>query len=173
MKGRSVLSSEFQVSPETIRRAMAILADMKVVKVTAGSGILVLSRDQAILFVQNYRRTTTIQDMRHELTDYFDQSFKLQNQIHELTDQLLENLQYRRGDLIIPVEIAVPENSTKIGKSIGECQVWHRTGATIIGIIKKREIIVSPGPYYEFALSDRLLIVGDENIAERMKSFLV
>ena len=33
LSGRSKLSSEYQVSPETMRRALQILADMKVVEV--------------------------------------------------------------------------------------------------------------------------------------------
>lgn len=172
LKGRSVLSSEFHVSPETIRRAMAILADMNVVKVSAGSGIRVMSRDQAILFVSNFRSTESVQEMRNTLYRKFDEAVRIQDEIRQINDKLLEHYQYRRGDLIIPVEVAVPENSPLIGESIGKCQVWHHTGATIIGIIKKDSVIVSPGPYYEFSAQDRLLIVGDENVIERMQRFL-
>ena len=36
--GRSVMASEYSVSPETIRRALRLLADMKVVEVRPQSG---------------------------------------------------------------------------------------------------------------------------------------
>ena len=41
--GRSVLASEYGVSPETIRKALRLLADMKVVDVKPQSGAVVLS----------------------------------------------------------------------------------------------------------------------------------
>ena len=47
LSGRSKLSSEYQVSPETMRRALQILADMKVVEVKGQSGVYVLSTDNA------------------------------------------------------------------------------------------------------------------------------
>jgi K+/H+ antiporter YhaU regulatory subunit KhtT len=172
LKGRSVLSSEFHVSPETIRRAMAILSDMNVVKVSAGSGIRVLGQDQAIQFVRNYRSSASVKEMRAELYNRFDQAHKLQDEIRQLSDKLLEHYQYRRGDLIVPVEIAVPDDSPLVGLSIGQCQVWLRTGATIIGVVQKNKVIVSPGPYYEFTADDKLLVVGDEDVIDRMRRFL-
>ncbi|HPJ76117.1 MAG TPA: GntR family transcriptional regulator, partial [Clostridia bacterium] len=39
ISGRSLLSSEYKVSPETIRRALALLVDMKVVYVKKNSGV--------------------------------------------------------------------------------------------------------------------------------------
>lgn len=172
LKGRSVLSSEFHVSPETIRRSMAILADMNVVKVSAGSGIKVLGQDQAIQFVRNYRSAASVKEMRDDLYRKFDEAVKVQEEIRQLSDKLLEHYQYRRGDLIEPVEIPMPEDSPLIGLSIGQCQVWLRTGATIIGVVKHNKIIVSPGPYYEFSSDDKLLVVGDEDVIERMRLFL-
>ena len=40
--GRSVMASEYGVSPETIRRALRMLADMKVIDVKPQSGAVVL-----------------------------------------------------------------------------------------------------------------------------------
>ena len=40
LKGRSVLSTEYNVSPETIRRAMSILEDKEVVKIVPGRVLL-------------------------------------------------------------------------------------------------------------------------------------
>ena len=43
LSGRSKLSPEYNVSPETIRRTLRLLADMKVVEVKEQSGVYVLS----------------------------------------------------------------------------------------------------------------------------------
>ena len=47
--GRSVMASEYNVSPETIRRALRLLADMKVVDIQKQSGVQVLSADSALM----------------------------------------------------------------------------------------------------------------------------
>ena len=47
LSGRSKLSPEYNVSPETIRRTLRLLADMKVVEVKEQSGVYVLSADNA------------------------------------------------------------------------------------------------------------------------------
>ena len=47
LSGRSLLASEYAVSPETVRKALRLLANMKVVEVREKSGVVVLSRDNA------------------------------------------------------------------------------------------------------------------------------
>ena len=54
--GRSVLASEYGVSPETIRKALRLLADMKVVDVKPQSGAVVLSADSARRYIENFCR---------------------------------------------------------------------------------------------------------------------
>ena len=48
--GRSVLAGKYNVSPETIRRAVKILEDIGVVKSIKGKGVIVLSPDKASSF---------------------------------------------------------------------------------------------------------------------------
>ena len=52
--GRSMLASEYGVSPETIRRALRLLADMKVVEIKAQSGATVLSTDNARRYLDSF-----------------------------------------------------------------------------------------------------------------------
>ena len=53
ISGRSKLSSEYEVSPETVRRAIQLLSDMRVVAVKEQSGVYVLSVDNAKRYLQN------------------------------------------------------------------------------------------------------------------------
>ena len=57
--GRSMLASEYGVSPETIRRALRLLADMKVVEIKAQSGAIVLSTDNARRYLDSCWTSTT------------------------------------------------------------------------------------------------------------------
>ena len=47
LSGRSKLSSEYQVSPETIRKSVQLLRDMQVVTVKEQSGVYVRSAEKA------------------------------------------------------------------------------------------------------------------------------
>jgi K+/H+ antiporter YhaU regulatory subunit KhtT len=172
LKGRSVLSSEYNVSSETIRRAMAILSDKKVVEVAVGSGIIVKSKENAIRFLKSFKDDESIADMRSKLGQMFEKRKQMDEEINDLTLKIIDMYKYKRSDLITPVEIQLPQNSFVIGKSIGELEVWHNTGATIIGIIQDENVIISPGPYYEFHENERVLIVGDNNVIERFNAFV-
>lgn len=172
LKGRSVLSTEYKVSPETIRRSMSILSDKKVVEINLGSGIVVSSRKNAVQFVKSFKNDESISEMRLNLTRLLENRKRLDNEIVSITEQIIDMYKYRRTDLITPVEIQIPHGSRIVGRSIGELEVWHNTGATIIGVIRSKNVIISPGPYYEFDQDDRILIVGDENVIGRFNVFI-
>lgn len=172
LKGRSILSTEYNVSSETIRRSMSILSDKKVVQIKAGRGIFILSRNQAVEFINNFKSDEILHKMNDNLSDLLKKRLELDEEIANTTKQIADMYKYLRSDLIKPVEIILPEDSHVIGKSIGELQIWHNTGATIIGIIQDKQIIISPGPYFEFTPKDKVLIVGDEHVIERFNAFV-
>jgi DNA-binding GntR family transcriptional regulator len=51
---RSALASQYGVSSETARRAVCVLADMKIVEITKGSGVLIKSKKRAIDFTTQF-----------------------------------------------------------------------------------------------------------------------
>jgi len=172
LKGRSTLATQYNVSPETIRRSVSILSDKSVLKIMLGSGMVILSKENAIKFLKSFKNDERVADLRMKLAQMMEQRSRMDEEILSLTKQLIDMYRYKRSDLISPVEIALPDNSPLIGKSIGELEIWHNTGATVIGVVQQKDIILSPGPYYEFCESDRILIVGDENVIQRFNSFV-
>lgn len=172
LRGRSVLSTEYNVSPETIRRAMSILSDKQVVEIVLGSGIVVSSKEKALQFLNSFKDDESVSETYLELSRMLEKREKIDEEIHSLTKKIIDMYKFRCSNLITPVEIQIPSDSCVIGKSIGLLEVWHNTGATIVGIIQEKSIIISPGPYYEFAKDDRVLIVGDENVIKRFNGFI-
>jgi len=172
LKGRSILSTEYNVSPETIRRSMSILSDRNVVEIFAGSGIVVRSRENALQFVNSFKDDESIIVLRNKLAKMIEKRHSLDNDIDDLTAQIIDMYKSRRSDLIKPVEITLPDHSPLIGNSIGKLEIWHNTGATIIAVIQGGNIVISPGPYFEFAANDKILIVGDKNVIERFNVFI-
>jgi K+/H+ antiporter YhaU regulatory subunit KhtT len=173
LKGRSILSTEYGVSSETIRRSMSLLSDKGVVRINAGSGIVVLSKNKAVEFVKSFKDDESITRMNSDLMLMLEKSRALDEEIVEAIKRLISLYKFKRADFIAPVEIDVPEGSHVIGNSIGELQIWHNTGATIIGIVRASDVVISPGPYFAFAPGDKVLIVGDENVIARFNAYVL
>ena len=120
LHGRSTLSSKYNVSPETIRRSMILLEDVEVVKTIKGKGILVLSREKAISFLNRNKSIDSIRSYKTEID-------KLLNNRKEIENQLLKSIQgiidyssrFNEVNNIIPLEFVVPENCLYIGKTVG------------------------------------------------------
>ncbi|MGG7197949.1 TrkA C-terminal domain-containing protein [Clostridium butyricum] len=171
--GRSTLSSKYNVSPETIRRSMILLEDVEVVKTIKGKGILVLSREKAISFLNRNKSIDSIRSYKTEID-------KLLNNRKEIENQLLKSIQgiidyssrFNEVNNIIPLEFVVPENCLYIGKTVGEIMFWQNTGATLIAVKRNDELLLSPGPYISLNPNDILIVVGNDNIRNSVPQFL-
>ena len=173
LHGRSTLSSKYNVSPETIRRSMILLEDVEVVKTIKGKGILVLSREKAISFLNRNKSIDSIRSYKTEID-------KLLTNRKEIETQLLKSIQgiidyssrFNEVNNIIPLEFIVPENCLYIGKTVGEIMFWQNTGATLIAVKRNDELLLSPGPYISLNPNDILIVVGNDNIRNSVPQFL-
>ena len=66
------MASEYNVSPETVRRALRLLADMKVVEVKPQSGAVVLSADSAQRYIENFEESADIHALRLKLKEQME-----------------------------------------------------------------------------------------------------
>lgn len=73
ISGRSKLSSEYNVSPETIRKAVRLLGDMRVVDVREQSGVYVLSADNAKRYLHDFEPKLDVFNKRRHLTELLEQ----------------------------------------------------------------------------------------------------
>ena len=60
LKGRSLLASIYNVSPETIRKSVQILADEKILFVKHGVGVFIDSRLKAQKYLQLFENQATL-----------------------------------------------------------------------------------------------------------------
>ena len=165
--GRSMLASEYGVSPETIRRALRLLADMKVVEIKAQSGATVLSTDNARRYLDSFEEHTSPQSLRRQFAQLLDQYDALHRQMIQFTRALLKNrVHVVEGEPLPNYEITVPRGSPVIGKSLGELKFWQCTGGTIVAIRRGANTILSPGPYAELYDGDVVILVGTPAAAE-------
>lgn len=173
LSGRTVLSSRYGVSPETIRKAVYLLKDIGILDIKRNSGTLVLSAQKAAQFIQQVKNKQSMVDIKKELFAW------MKSQIEE-TASAMEKMQLIINDSkhiekampFDPYEAVVPPKSAIAGKSIIELNFWHETGATIIAIERGEEIILSPGPYSSLLVGDILYLVGDEQSLRTAIHFL-
>ncbi len=172
--GRSMMASEYGVSPETIRRALHLLADMKVVEVRPQSGTIVLSADNARRYISNFGERYDTKSLHNRLKDILNQYNVLNKELNDVAATLLKSQQtYISATEPFPnYEVVVPKGSPLIGKNIGSLQFWQCTGATIVAIRRGQSVILSPGPYAELYDGDVVIFVGTTADAEAANRFI-
>lgn len=166
--GRSAMASEYKTSPETIRRSMRLLADMKVVDVKPQSGATVLSRDNAARYIRNFEDTSSVVVIMRQLQELKSQYDELNRKTISAVEEIIHSrYSFSAANEPLPnYEISVPPSSKLIGKSIGNLKFWQLTGATIIAIRRGKNVILSPGPYAELYDGDAIIFVGSPDAAD-------
>lgn len=170
--GRSTLAGRFNVSPETIRRSIAILQNEDIVAVRQGFGIIVNSKKQAEKFLRYYNQKNEIQAFMEELKSLMEKRREIDRQ----TDILLNRVSSYADKFISRwndvAEIEVKPNSKAIGRSLKELKVRELTGATIIGVIRNGIENFSPEADYVLQEGDVLLVVSSDKGQAKVHTLL-
>ena len=172
--GRSTLSGKYSVSPETIRRSLALLEELQVITVIEKRGVLIKSKEAANTFIKEYQSKDRILSMREEIAKLMKQKKAIEESVMERLDSIIEQAMLLRNiGIIYPLELKIPEKSHLVGKSIGEVRFWNHTGATIIGINRSGHLYLSPGPKMKFYSNDIILYVGNgQKISDKVKRYV-
>jgi DNA-binding GntR family transcriptional regulator len=73
LSGRTLMSGEYGVSPETIRRSFALLEELDVVRVMHNSGVLVHSQEKAKAFVEKYGKNDASKTLLRRMKEILDE----------------------------------------------------------------------------------------------------
>lgn len=170
LSGRSKLSPEYNVSPETIRRTLRLLADMKVVEVKEQSGVYVLSADNARRYLHNFADQTDIRRKQQQLKELLVRQEHLNRQMAALCRDILDETS-QTPDALPNYYCRIPDDWPHSGTTVGALRFWQATGATIVAIRRGLSYIVSPGPYAELYAGDAVIFVGGVKAREAVSHF--
>lgn len=170
LSGRSKLSPEYNVSPETIRRTLRLLADMKVVEVKEQSGVYVLSADNARRYLHNFADQTDIRGKQQQLKELLVRQEHLNRQMAALCRDILDETS-QTPDALPNYYCRIPDDWPHSGTTVGTLRFWQATGATIVAIRRGLSYIVSPGPYAELYAGDAVIFVGGVKAREAVSHF--
>lgn len=173
ISGRTLLASHYNVSPETIRKAMGLLAQANVISVSQGKEVIVQSVEQAEEFLRHHVSMLSAYSLKQDLEILIEKKRELNNQFDEILTQItrytdrLRNLQPFN-----PVEVTVSELSNANGRSVAQLMLWQKTGATLIAIRRGTEVLISPGSGAILQGGDKLVVIGSGNILEKVAAVL-
>ncbi|TEB05724.1 DNA-binding transcriptional regulator FrlR [Pelotomaculum schinkii] len=90
ISGRSTLSGLYNVSPETVRRALTLLQEADVVRVLPGAGVHVNSVEAARDYLAESGQYKVVKEMQERLARMVLERNQLNAKIEHLTTELLE-----------------------------------------------------------------------------------
>ena len=143
LSGRTLLSSRFNVSSETIRRAVALLANYGVVIVKEQSGVFVVSRERAKLFAVEFKKKQAYKSQKAEIVELMDDQYKIQQQIQKKMKKLMSS-----NDLF-PFDhftIKLTKDMKHLGQSIKALDFYQHTKALIIAYEYEDKMHQIPDP---------------------------
>lgn len=167
---RSTLASNFNVSPETARKAINVLVDLGIMEVRHGSGAYVLSREKAQIYFEKYQDVQSVQEIKNEIQASVDQQKQELEHVTRLLNQLLaQTKRVHNVAPFVPYELTLTDQAKHLEETINDLNIWHETGATVIAIQQKDELLLSPGPYAKICAGDTLFFVGNDLVMQRMQ----
>ncbi|WP_407855115.1 GntR family transcriptional regulator [Enterococcus hailinensis] len=167
---RSTLASNFNVSPETARKAINVLVDLEIMEVRHGSGAYVLSREKARAYFEQYQDVQSVQEIKNDIQESINNQRQELDAMSKLLNQLLaQTKRVHNAAPFVPYELTLTKAAAHLESTVNDLNIWHETGATIIAIQQKEELLLSPGPYAKICAGDTLFFVGNELGLQRMQ----
>lgn len=165
LKGRTLLSSEYNVSSETIRKAINILASEHIVRVKHGYGVIVISKANASKFLKKMQETSADNTLVEETNDLIKKRNELNEEISKNIALLVKKTSNTSVKDIEFHELTITDDCWVINQTIGDVYFYNYTEATIVAIKRGDKLIVSPGPDFTFIANDVLIVVGKDNLS--------
>lgn len=175
IKGRSMLASTYNVSPETIRKAIIILADEGILEVKQGVGIFVDSVTKAKQYADKWDAKATIDNQYEKVVNLIEESNKLNSRLQEALNEMIDNFKFQTDETISFHKATIPQNCWLNNKTIGEVYFWNYTEATIVAVVSGQNgsIQASPGPDFPLKNGDTLILVGKDELSfDRVLNFI-
>jgi K+/H+ antiporter YhaU regulatory subunit KhtT len=170
--GRSTLAGRYNVSPETIRRSIAILQNSGVVMVNQGVGITVSSKAMAEKFLKAFNQKAEIQVHLDELKQLMDRRRDIDSQIDIHLTRIVTYSDRIMSRWMDVGEIEVGQSSSALGKNLSELKIRERTGLTVVAVVRDGVEQFSPGAGFVLKEGDVLLVVGSDQGREKLQEIL-
>jgi K+/H+ antiporter YhaU regulatory subunit KhtT len=171
LRGRSLLSSEYNVSSETVRKAMLLLSNHQVVDVKERSGIYVSSMSHAKDYIKHFEHHRSNKNIVLETKNLLEQSFKINQQLEKKFKQMVHT--YEKD--VFPFQYFtcdISEDSKYIGKTLDALNFYEQTGGLIFAIEEDGILTQVPSPKTMINAGMTLYILGDKDVKSKTSELI-
>ncbi|AEF94386.1 transcriptional regulator, GntR family [Desulfotomaculum nigrificans CO-1-SRB] len=158
--GRSTLAGKYNVSPETIRRALSLLQEVGIVQVSPGVGVVVQSLEAAQKYLEDFDQRRLLHDIHENLMHLLKERDRINQEISKLTVELMNHTLRLEARLARIEEWKVLPESKLVGQPVANSKL---DGGKIIAIQRGQEEIIDPAPDTIIQSGDILTIYGSLN----------
>lgn len=166
LRGRSILSSEYNVSSETIRKAMQLLSNYNVVEVKERSGIYVSEANHAKDYITYFELHKSNKNLIAETKELLDLSARLNHDLHKKFDKLIKTSETSTFPFTY-FKLEVKETSSVINKSLSSLDFYNQTSGLIIGIEEDGLLNQIPDPNTIIKSFMILYILGNTEVKDK------
>lgn len=172
IKGRSLASTQFNVSTETMRKALNVLQENGVITIKEQSGAQVVSREQALKFSEAFKDEIALKNSFQAFHSLLDESKTIQQRIKKELSRLEKKYDINHSSTPIRTfDYQLSELHPLVGRTVRSTNFYKVTGATLYGIVGN-VTISSPSSEYVFQPFDILYFSGDETVMQRTVEYL-
>jgi TrkA domain protein len=78
------------------------------------------------------------------------------------TGRVVERLAelHRQVDGLVSLQVPIPSGSAYDGRPLADTRARTRTGASIVAVVRDRDVVASPRPDFVFAAGDIVVVIG-------------
>ena len=170
--GRSLMSAEYGVSQETIRRALNILSEMGIIEITK-CGAVVRSKDSAADYIKKFNSESNVATLKHELKKLMEVRAGIDERITQIIDRITDlNERFKHTDPLRNYEFEIGPSSQVVGKTITESGLRNKTGAIIVALRRDDEVILTPSPQEILQPYDILVVTARPDAIGYVREFI-
>lgn len=171
LSGRTLLSSEYQVSSETIRKAVKVLETYGVVESKERSGILVLSQAAAQAYMNRYVSQKEDRRLMKETEEALKELSLAESKAQHLARKLISVT--RTG--FFPFDFFtfdVKAHQPHLGETLQQLDLKRQTGALVIGYEKNGLFYQNPAATLLIEADMTLYLLGDLTVQKKTEEYL-
>lgn len=172
IKGRSLASTQFNVSTETMRKALNVLQEHGVIVIKEQSGAEVVSKAKALAYSEVFKDEVALKNSFQSFHALVDESKTIQQRIKKELTRLQKKYDINHSSTPIRTfDYQLSEVHPLVGQPNQAMNFYQLTGATLYGIVGTITLS-SPSSEYVFQPFDILYFSGDDTVMHRTTEFL-
>ncbi len=160
LRGRSVLASAYNVSSETVRKAIVQLSHYEVVIVKQSSGIYITSKENAEVFLKDHEKQKEELQVYDKMSELLKEMGGIREEMVDQMTTIRENVGKTRTAAYRIFSLFISVNELKVFETIRDLDFIEKERGLVIGIKRDLGDIVMPEKNVKLMENDRIYFSG-------------